>query len=509
MHTLLAVGVAIILFAYFILQALLHSTQNKREPRLLEFTVPFLDSAIGIMRHGASYLQNLRNKHQVSIHTLRMPFQRLYIVHAPHLIQIIQSKANAATFVPNLLDFGILFSGLNKDAQISLRKAVSVQGNGFTISVHKYLLSGPSLNTATKAAIDRLSESLPKSFTDNHQEGLLELVRHELALALTGAIYGPENPFNDPEIEASWMGFLPGISHLLYSPFPYLTARKALRSRSRVIDAFKKYFRTGGHLQAFPMISEMYEINKGHGIAPDESAKLELATSLAMLSSGGITTFWLLFHILSDAGTMRSIRDELYAVAKDESKNGDITRRTKVLILNGIKESCPTLLAMLNETLRYHSTVINIKEVQHDTTLAEQYFLKKEAIVMIPGQSVHHNTDIWGPSANTFDHHRFISAEFKKNLASTSAFRPFGAGVTMCPGRHFSTNVILSLVAMIVVQYDVLPQEGQWVTPTKRNADLWNAMPKPDWDINVRLVKRVAEKEVEWKFVWSEGATVV
>jgi hypothetical protein len=74
----------------------------------------------------------------------------------------------------------------------------------------------------------------------------------------------------------------------------------------------------------------------------------------------------------------------------------------------------------------------------------------------------------------------------------------------MCPGRHFSMNVICSLVAMVVLQFDILPIEGQWNAPTKRNADLWNAMPKPDRDIDVKIVKRVEEKEIEWKFVWAE-----
>jgi hypothetical protein len=78
----------------------------------------------------------------------------------------------------------------------------------------------------------------------------------------------------------------------------------------------------------------------------------------------------------------------------------------------------------------------------------------------------------------------------------------------MCPGRHFSTNVMLSFVAMVVLQYDVLPQEEQWVASSKRNADLWNAIPKPDWDVSVKLVKRVEEREVEWKFVWGDDAAV-
>lgn len=64
----------------------------------------------------------------------------------------------------------------------------------------------------------------------------------------------------------------------------------------------------------------------------------------------------------------------------------------------------------------------------------------------------------------------------------------------------------MSLVAMVVLQYDILPKEGQWKTPTKRNADLWNAMPKPDWDLDVEFVGRVGEKDVQWKFVWADGA---
>lgn len=137
------------------------------------------------------------------IQTLRMPFQRLYVVHAPNLIQVIQSKANAQTFVPNLLDFGMLFSGLNTESRSTLRKAFGLHGNGFTMSVHKYLLAGDSLRIATKAAIDRLTAGLPICINEL-QGGLQEILRHELTLAMTGAIYGPENPYDDPMIEESW-----------------------------------------------------------------------------------------------------------------------------------------------------------------------------------------------------------------------------------------------------------------------------------------------------------------
>jgi hypothetical protein len=60
MHPIIAIGLAVLVATYLLLQLLLHITQSKREPRLLESTLPFLDSAIGIFKHRANYLASLR-----------------------------------------------------------------------------------------------------------------------------------------------------------------------------------------------------------------------------------------------------------------------------------------------------------------------------------------------------------------------------------------------------------------------------------------------------------------
>ncbi|KAF1976962.1 cytochrome P450 [Bimuria novae-zelandiae CBS 107.79] len=500
-----AVIVALVTFAtiYVILQVLLRATQSKSEPRLLSAAVPFLGPAVGIARHKVNYLVNLRKCYALPIQTLRMPFQRIYVVNASHLIQAVQNKINLPTFVPTLLDFGMLFSGLTKSSKATLVQAYGIHGNGFTKSVHKHLSSGSGLQAATRTAVDRMAASVPNNLVTQGSVGLYDALRHQLMLALTGAIYGPENPYDDPATQASWLEFVPGINHLLYSPFPSLTARKALQARARVIGAFQKYFETGGHTQAFTMIPEMFKVNMAHGLCAAEAAKLEMATSLAMLSSGAISAFWLMFHIVSNPDSLRQCRQEILNLVTKEAATA--TGVAKLVDLSDIKQKCPTLIAMWQETLRYHSTVINIKKVQNDTTLAEQYYLKKDGIVMIPGTAVHHDTDTWGSNASQFDQTRFLAPEGRKKLSNTTAFRPFGAGTTMCPGRHFSTNAILSLTVMILLQFDIEVVEGVWRMPTKKNADMWNAMPKPDWDIPVRITKR-SDTSTEWKFVWGSGS---
>jgi len=264
------------------------------------------------------------------------------------------------------------------------------------------------------------------------------------------------------------------------------------------------------------MIPTMFEKNKSYGLTPGEAAKMEMATSLAMLSSGAITAFWLMLHIISDATALHACRTELLDLVVTNKGEESI----KVVDLSLTRAKCPTLLAFFHETLRHHSTVISIKKIQHDTTLTfssshsqsqQLYHLKKDAILMIPGTAVHHDPGVWGLRATTFDHQRFLAPDGgqKKLLSYTSAYRPFGAGATMCPGRHFSTATILSLAAMVLLRFDFEPvgAEGEsgWRMPATENADLWNAMPKPDWDVLVRVRPKKGDENVEWRFVWGKG----
>jgi hypothetical protein len=61
MHAIFALAIAVGLIVYLLGQILLHSTQNKREPQLLESCIPFFDGLLGIIRHRANYLAFLRS----------------------------------------------------------------------------------------------------------------------------------------------------------------------------------------------------------------------------------------------------------------------------------------------------------------------------------------------------------------------------------------------------------------------------------------------------------------
>jgi cytochrome P450 len=50
-----------------------------------------------------------------------------------------------------------------------------------------------------------------------------------------------------------------------------------------------------------------------------------------------------------------------------------------------------------------------------------------------------------------------------------AAFRGFGGGKTLCPGRHFATNEILLFTALIVHGFDITPLEGDEIQVPQKN----------------------------------------
>jgi hypothetical protein len=153
---------------------------------------------------SALLTHDFRNKYRLPIYTLRVPLHRLYVVNAPELIHAVQSRANALTLVPNLLDFGMLFSGVDAKSRRILNGLGYHNANPLTKATNKWLNSKSSLEAVTRTALGELVPMIRASFSPPNPIGLLETFRHALTLAMTGAIYGPGNPFYDPDIERSW-----------------------------------------------------------------------------------------------------------------------------------------------------------------------------------------------------------------------------------------------------------------------------------------------------------------
>ncbi|KAF2181578.1 cytochrome P450 [Zopfia rhizophila CBS 207.26] len=474
-----------------------HTPQNVREPPLIATPIPFLTPLFGFAKMKVKYLVELRNKYQHAIYTLRLPFQKIYVVNSPQLISAIE-RFKPFRFLDISVEAMIRICGISKEARKILRAKLDGVGDDVGLAyslfkgVHNGLSQGKDVDSLTRTAIRLLAPLEHTSLPERRLEtGLYDLIFLILIPATTDAVYGPFNPFRDPAIRDSYRVFENGFGGLIFGLLPSLTARGALRARDRIVFAFEKYYTNSYHLEASQLIQSLFSIYTAHGLQVAEIAKLEITTAcVALLSNTLPGAFWLIYHIYSDQEILEKCRAEVEECVIRRYYDDETTTPIRLLKMSQFKEKTPMLHAVWSETLRVHSGTISTRYVASDTILDSQYLVKKGSIVMIPTPVVH-TDDRWGPNPPLFNHQRWLQTDGK-----LPALRAFGGGSTLCPGRHYASDVILTLAAMFVMRFEIEAVDG-WVEPDTRKAHLGSGVLKPDGDLDVAV--KVREKgEGRW-----------
>ena len=283
-----------------------------------------------------------------------------------------------------------------------------------------------------------------------------------------------------------------GITMLLLKLYPNILAKGSFQARERIVKAFEHYFRDNGYCEGSDLVKCRYKHNSEHHIPASDIARFEVGGAFAILANTGPTAFWFIYHIYSDAVVLEDCRRELSKVVQE--KNG-----VSELDLSDLKESCPVLLSTFQEVLRFHGVGVSTRVALEDHMLNNQYLLKKGSMLMIPGGVQHTIKSVWGPNADEFYHKRFLRSEGGKR-PNPVAFRGFGGGSVLCPGRHFATTEIIAFAALLLMRYDIWPCRGQWSQPKTDNAPMWATVPAPDEDIVVSMSLR---NHREWSVSFS------
>lgn len=293
---------------------------------------------------------------------------------------------------------------------------------------------------------------------------------------------------------------------ILVGVFPWITAHKGLAGRAKVVQAFEHYFRTGGHKEASILMKNRYEVSAKNGIALEDIARYELGGAIAILVNTTPAAFWMLFLVYSSPDLVDDIRKEVDSVVTTTTNNdGDMVRHLDITLL---KTSCHLLTSTFQEVLRYRTIGTSVRQVMQDTVLNDQWLLKKDCMVQMPSRIIHKDSSIWGADVDEFNPRRFLkdgerkTADKDKRPPNAAAFRAFGGGTTLCPGRHFATNEILAVVAMFVLRFDMIPAPaaGGWVVPKTEKTNLAAVVMEPDTDVEVEVSLRKGFEDGRWVY---------
>ncbi|KAI0380529.1 cytochrome P450 [Hypomontagnella monticulosa] len=501
MAPLFSVALGGLAATYLFLRFLLYLTQDPREPPAIVTRIPFISPLIGMITQKSSYYNQLRDAYKLPIYTLRLPFSRMYVVNATELIPALQKQWRTVSFAAIAADAGHLV-GMSKEATEVMRRDLTSE-HGFSVSWPKYIAPimspGKDLDELNRKAIEVFVEELGKLKTQGSaRTGLWQWTSRTMDKSTSEAVWGPQNPYRDPVVAEAWKIFEAGFLTLSVFPLARYFYPRLVRARELVASAMTDYMHKGGHETASGLVRKRYEHHRQFGLSHEDIARGELGNTFAVLSSTTPCALWVLYYIFSDSGVLEEIREEVSALVRetvDEEK-----RDISSIDLANIRTSCPVLLSTFQEVMRYRTVTPGPRVLLDDVLLDGRILLKKGNMLMIPASVQHTNVSAWGEDAGNFNHMRFVPGSGQKK-PNRVAFRAFGGGHVLCPGRHFASTEIMALAALLVLQFDVVPLAGKWVEPTWKNSPMQAGFPIPDEDINVEF--RPREPGRVWQVVFS------
>ncbi|KAI4095287.1 MAG: hypothetical protein LQ339_007284 [Xanthoria mediterranea] len=486
-------------------------------PPIIPQAIPFVGHLIEIVKHGFGYLEHLGAKHKHRIFTLQILGKDVHVVNSPDLIMAVQKTPRiydfsvfATTMLPRLFD-------LDKEAMKLASTNVDHPGGSWNFIVetsrifHRCLSPGPSLEKMERAALTAILGHLDElaSKPDGVVLDLFAWLRTMMTVSSTEALYGPQNPFTKrPELEQALWDWERDLTRLLLAPAPALLARKGYRARSRLINAMNDYLERRGHETGSDLTKARYQAGLTYGLSVPNIARFELGSIMGVLINSTPTLFWMLAHIYSDAQLLTDVRMELSLRRTNQTTAQDGKNNKRTIDTTTFRQVSPLLLSIYQETLRFHTHNSSSRMVTQDTILAKQYRLQAGSIIQLPGGAIHALPSIWGADAHEFQPRRFLASSTPhadKMKLRPAAFRSFGGGVSLCPGRHFAATEICAAAAMLVSRFEMVAVDArgervEWRLPAMQVGRITSSIPLPKGDVRVRVSARKEGGEWRWEF---------
>lgn len=141
-----------------------------------------------------------------------MPEGRVYVINSPDLVLAVQRQPKKLSFWLIQTSFAAGMAGLSQKAAKAFQENVlgegsrpSLFGDGMS-ATQKMLKPCDELIHMTAVSTRKIPTSM-----DRFEEGtvgrigLWSWVNHETILSITESVYGPNNPYRDPEVEQAFL----------------------------------------------------------------------------------------------------------------------------------------------------------------------------------------------------------------------------------------------------------------------------------------------------------------
>lgn len=388
-------------------------------------------------------------------------------------------------------------------------------------------LDHQNLNTAN--SIEKFLLKLEEDVSDSALEnlGLYEWTKHVMTIAFTDGVYGAQNPFRKPEVEAShWYVpchcvrlWLTCIDYRRWQAgFPKMTAglpsiflRNELTALSTLMTAHEQYC-LSDHSDASDLVRVRESLCDRYKASLSDTAGDLVGFNIGLLGNTVPTAFWVLYDIVTRPELLDTIRSELQQIV---TRSGQLDKETFEIDVVGLRTGCPILLSSYQETQRFRNIHASIRKIIADTVIespitGEKYFLEKGNYLQMPSAPIHHDPEVWGANAAEFDPYRFVKgtgAIPRDKLPESYAFMAWGIAPHVCAARQFASTEVMLFVAMMIMRFDIEHSQKKWKQPDPKVGELSTILPPKD-EVFVNIRRR-DHWQGKWKLKMGDSRQTV
>ncbi|XP_009992843.1 PREDICTED: 7-alpha-hydroxycholest-4-en-3-one 12-alpha-hydroxylase [Chaetura pelagica] len=468
---LLCTLVALLLGGLYLLGAL--RRRRPHEPPLDKGTIPWLGHALDFRKDSSEFLKRMQGKHG-DIFTVLIGGYYFTFVMDPFCFGAIVKESRSK------LDFKTFASKLVQ--QVFGYKATEASQRIVHASSMKHLM-GDGLTVMTQATMENFQKLMLFNLSSGegkrewHEDSLFYYCYNMVFRAGFLALYGTE-PHQGAENKEKaheqdrilsnqlfqefrkYDRLFPRLAYAMLPPKEKIEAERLKRLFWSLLSVKKSLQKDN----ISGWISEQEQLLAESGVPEYMRDRFMFMMLWASQGNTGPTAFWLLLYLMKHPEAMKAVKDEVDKVLREsgqEAKPGN----PPINITREMLNQTPLLDSALEETLRLVAAPILVRAVLQDISLktsrGTEYTLRRgDRVALFPHVSVQMNPEIH-PEPHKFKYDRFVNPDgtkkdFYRNGKRLKYFNmPWGAGVSICPGRFFATAEVKMFIFLMLSHYEL------------------------------------------------------
>ncbi|KAJ8408203.1 hypothetical protein AAFF_G00264310 [Aldrovandia affinis] len=476
------------------------------EPPLDKGLIPWLGHLLEFRKDTALFLQRMKEKHG-NIFTVQLAGLYLTFLMDPmsfgSVVKEARTKLDFREFARQLVEKVFGYHSVMEDhkfLQVSSNKRL--MGDGLVVMTQAMMNNLQNLmlhsvgSEAEPASAWKEDGLFNYSYNIVFRAGYLALFGNETAKTCGS----PERAREADRLESDKLfnefrkydRLFPKLAYGVMSPGEKMEAERLKRQFWRTLSVSRMSKREN----ISSWVTDQQQVRQEQGM--DESMQDRYMFLLLWASQGntGPSAFWLLIYLMKHrdamAAVLREVEEVLGETGQEVRRGGPLIDLTRDMLLK-----TPVLDSAVEEVLRLTAAPVLTRAVLQDMALSmadgKEYRIRQgDRVALFPYMAVQMDPDVY-PDPLVFKYDRFLTPDgtrktdfYRKGKKLKYYNMPWGAGITMCPGRFFATNELKQFIFLMLIYFDFELKDPNEEIPAIDNKRWGFGAMQPTRDIQFR-----------------------